>query len=66
MQNNWYAVYTKLHCERKVSLSLNKKNIENYCPITHKEYRQLFRNTTLSEPLFKSYVFVKASEEEVY
>lgn len=66
MQNNWYTVYTKLHCERKVSLSLTKRNIENYCPLTHKKYRQLFRNTVLSEPLFKSYVFVKTSEENIY
>lgn len=65
MQNNWYTVYTKLHCERKVSLSLTKRNIENYCPLTQKKYRQLFRNTTLKEPLFKSYVFVKTSEEEI-
>lgn len=66
MQNNWYTVYTKLHCERKVSLSLTRKNIENYCPLTHKKYRHIFRNTTLNEPLFKSYVFVKTSEEEIY
>ncbi|MEO6893574.1 MAG: transcription termination/antitermination NusG family protein [Ginsengibacter sp.] len=66
MQNNWYTVYTRSHCERKVSLSLTRKNIENYCPVIHKKYRQLFRNTILNEPLFKSYVFVKTSEEEIY
>jgi transcription antitermination factor NusG len=49
-----------------VSLSLTKRNIENYCPLTEKKYRQLFRNTTLKEPLFKSYVFVKTSEEEIF
>lgn len=66
MQNNWYTVYTKLHCERKVSLSLTKRNIENYCPLIHRQYRQLFRSTILSEPLFKSYVFVKTTEENIY
>ena len=65
MQNNWYTVYTKLHCERKVSLSLTKKNIENFCPYTHRKYRQIFRSTSLNEPLFKSYVFVKTSEENI-
>jgi transcription antitermination factor NusG len=63
MQNNWYAVYTKLHCERKVSLSLTKKNIETFCPLIKKESKHLFRRTITVEPLFKSYVFVKTSEE---
>jgi transcription antitermination factor NusG len=49
-----------------VSLSLTKRNIENFCPLTEKKYRQLFRNTILKEPLFKSYVFVKTSEEEIF
>lgn len=66
MQNNWYTVYTKLHCERKVSLSLTRKNIENYCPFTQKEYKLLFRKSILNEPLFKSYVFVNTSEEKIY
>ena len=63
MQNNWYAVYTKLHCERKVSLSLTKKTIENFCPLIKKDTKHLFRKTITVEPLFKSYVFVKTSED---
>jgi len=65
MQNNWYAVYTKLHCERKVSLSLTKKNIENFCPLIRREGKYLFRKTITVEALFKSYVFVKTSEETI-
>lgn len=65
MQNNWYAVYTKPHCERKVNSLLTKKNIESYCPLNSRKHRQLFRNATLCEPLFKSYVFVKTTEEEI-
>ena len=33
MKKNWYAVYTKSRCEKKVSASLTKKKIENYCPL---------------------------------
>ncbi|MEO8820640.1 MAG: transcription termination/antitermination NusG family protein [Ginsengibacter sp.] len=65
MQNNWYAVYTKPHCERKVNSLLSKRNIESYCPLNSRKYRQLFRSTTSSEPLFKSYVFVKTTEVEI-
>ncbi|KAA9039498.1 hypothetical protein FW778_11815 [Ginsengibacter hankyongi] len=33
MQKNWYAVYTKPHCEKKVSLLLVKRGIENFYPV---------------------------------
>ena len=65
MQKNWYAVYTKPHCERKVSLSLSKKNIENFCPLNYRKSRQLFRNVTSAEPVFNSYVFVRSTDEDI-
>ncbi len=65
MQKNWYAVYTKPHSERKVSLSLTKKNIENYCPLNYKKSWQLFRNVTFGEPVFSCYVFVRSTDTEI-
>ena len=65
MQNNWYAVYTKAHCERKVSLSLKKRNIEYFCPLNNKKSRQLFLSVTVEQAVFSSYVFVKCSESEI-
>ncbi len=65
MQKNWYAVYTKPHCEKKVSLTLSKKNIENICPLNHRKSRQFFLSTTLAEPVFDSYVFVRSTESEI-
>jgi transcription antitermination factor NusG len=65
MQKNWYAVYTKPHCERKVSLSLSRKNIENFCPLNYRKSRQLFRNITSAEPVFNSYVFVRSTDEDI-
>ncbi len=65
MQKNWYAVYTKPHCERKVSLSLTKKNIENYCPLNYKKSWQLFRSVTFGEPVFSCYVFVRSTDTEI-
>jgi transcription antitermination factor NusG len=65
MQQNWYSLYTKQHCERKVSLLLSKKRIENFCPLNYKKSRSLFWKTISFEPVFNSYVFVKATEAEI-
>jgi transcription antitermination factor NusG len=65
MQKNWYAVYTKQHCERKVSLLLSKKKIENFCPLNFKKSRSVFWKTITFEPIFSSYVFVKCTEDEI-
>ncbi|HSV10422.1 MAG TPA: transcription termination/antitermination NusG family protein [Hanamia sp.] len=65
MQKNWYAVYTKPHCERKVSLLLSKKKIENFCPLNYKVTRSLFRKTISFEPVFNAYVFVKCMDTEI-
>jgi transcription antitermination factor NusG len=62
MQNNWYVVYTKPCCERKVSVLLNRKRIENYFPLNYKRSQSFLRKRIIEEPLFKSYVFVKTTE----
>ncbi len=65
MQKNWYAVYTKPHCERKVALLLSKKKIENLCPLNYKVTKSLFRKSITFEPVFNSYVFVKCTSAEI-
>ncbi|HEY5369217.1 MAG TPA: transcription termination/antitermination NusG family protein [Hanamia sp.] len=62
MQNHWYVVYTKPCCERKVSVLLNKKRIENYFPLNYKRSQSLLSKRIIEEPLFKSYVFVKTTK----
>ena len=62
MQNNWYVVYTKPCCEKKVSVLLNMKGIENYLPLNYKRSQSLLRKRIIEEPLFKSYVFIKTKE----
>ena len=59
---NWYAVYTKPGWERKVSLALTKKGIENYCPMNRivRQWGALKKITY--KPLFTSYVFIRFSE----
>ncbi len=66
MQKNWYVVYTKPECEKKVSLFFTKKKIENFCPINCIKIQSFRRNKIVQEPLFKSYVFVKMEKNEIY
>ena len=65
MQKNWYIVYTKAKCEKKVSGALTKKKIENFCPINCKQISQFNKIKSVYEPLFSSYVFAHISENEI-
>ena len=65
MQKNWYIIYTKPKSEKKVSLLLSKKKIENFLPLNLKEITSLRRKKTCHEPLFKSYVFAYTEESEL-
>lgn len=65
MKKNWYAVYTKSHCEKKVTAFLSKKKIENYCPL-NKIVNVCSNNKKINyEPLFPSFVFVYATDAEI-
>jgi len=64
MQKNWYVVYTRPLCEKKVATLLAKKKIENFVPFVNVETQKLRKNKTVTKPLFKSYVFVHATEQE--
>ncbi len=65
MKKNWYAVYTKSRCEKKVSAALTKKKIENYCPLNRIVRQWSDRKKMTLEPLFTSYVFVNVTEFEM-
>lgn len=61
MDMKWYVVYTKPGSEKKVSEILTRRKIENYSPINVIS-RNWSDKKEKSAPLFKGYVFVKASE----
>lgn len=65
MQKNWYAVYTKPQCEKRVATIFSKKKIENYCPQSCVETQNFRKHKLVFEPLFKSYVFVYITEAEI-
>lgn len=63
--HNWYAIYTRPKTEKKVADALTKKKIENFSPINRVVRQWGDRKKVIYEPLFTSYVFVKASEQEL-
>lgn len=60
----WLVVYTKPKWEKKVDSNFAQKGIESWCPTQKKERQWSDRKKVIEEPLFKSYVFVRASKEE--
>ncbi len=61
----WYAVYTRVRWEKKVSECLTKRRIENYCPLNKVQRQWADRKKIITEPLFKSYVFVRSTEQDL-
>jgi len=65
MKQSWYAVYTKLNCELKVTAHLNRKKIKNFCPVNNITNNTGFKKIWNAVPLFQSFVFVYIAEEEM-
>lgn len=59
----WHMLYIKPCWEKKVLKLLTQKKIENYYPL-YEVYPQ--NNSTKTEPLFKSYIFVLISHEDLF
>ena len=60
----WLAIYTRPRWEKKVNQLLQEKGIESYCPLNKVRRKWSDRYKIVEEPLFKSYVFVKVSEDD--
>ena len=65
MQKNWYIVYTKPRCEKKVASTFTKRKIENFLPVNTKQIKSFRKNKIQQQPLFDSYVFANLAEEDV-
>jgi transcription antitermination factor NusG len=63
LRKNWYILYTKAGCEKKVANLLLRKNIENYCPLRRQCNNG--KKRVVLEVLFTSYVFIKIDEAEM-
>jgi len=66
VKKNWYVIYTRSNCEKKVAAILTKRDIVHYCPLNRVVRKWADRQKVLYEPLFCSYVFVNVTEQELY
>jgi transcription antitermination factor NusG len=64
LSKKWLAIYTRPRWEKKVNQLLTEKGLESYCPLNKVRRKWSDRIKVVEEPLFKSYVFVKVSEED--
>lgn len=64
MATKWLAVYTRPRWEKKVNQLLAEKGLECYCPLNKVRRKWSDRMKLVEEPLFKSYVFVRVSDED--
>lgn len=60
----WLAVYSRPRWEKKVNKLLTEKGLESYCPLNKVRRKWSDRVKMVEEPLFKSYVFVKVSDDD--
>ena len=65
MQKNWYIVYTRPKCEKKVASTFTKRKIENFLPVNCHQLNSVRKRKITYQPLFDSYVFAYFFEEEI-
>jgi Transcription antiterminator len=64
LTRKWLAIYTRPRWEKKVNQLLIEKGVESYCPLNKVRRKWSDRVKVVEEPLFKSYVFVKVSDDD--
>jgi transcription antitermination factor NusG len=63
-KKQWFVLYTRSGCEKRVAEHLEKKQLEVYCPLTKIHRHWTDRKKVAFQPLFNSYVFVHAADSE--
>lgn len=66
MKRKWYAIYTKPRWEKKLAERLEEKGIEHYLPMVKTLKLWSDRKKWVTEPLFKSYIFVHVAPDEYF
>jgi transcription antitermination factor NusG len=64
LSRKWLAVYSRPRWEKKINQLLLEKGLESYCPLNKVRRKWSDRIKVVEEPLFKSYVFVKISDDD--
>lgn len=63
-QPQWFVLYTKARCEKKVAEGLKEQGFEVYCPMLRTKRRWSDRYKWVEEPLLRSYCFVRLAETQ--
>jgi len=63
-KKQWFVLYTRPGCEKKIAELLEKKNVVTYCPQSRKQKLWSDRKKIVLHPLFRSYVFVFTTPDE--
>ncbi|MBB1287104.1 UpxY family transcription antiterminator [Flavisolibacter sp. BT320] len=61
---DWLVIQIRPRWEKKVARQLEQKGIETYCPLVKERHQWSDRVKVVERPLFRSYVFVKISENQ--
>jgi transcription antitermination factor NusG len=59
IEKKWYVLYTKPRAEKKIKLSLDAMEIDNFLPLIPQKKKWSDRYKIIETPLFSSYIFVK-------
>ena len=65
MQKNWYIIYTKAKCEKKVASIFTRKRIDSFIPMNCKQVTSGRKRKIVQTPLFESHLFVNIQENEI-
>ena len=57
----WYAVYTRSRCEKRVHEQFERRSIESLLPVYEAVHQWTDRKVQVQLPLFPGYVFVRVS-----
>lgn len=62
MEMKWYTIYTQPNSEKKVTATLDRKNIINFCPANLLSVKEQINKNNEN---FNGYVFVKVTESQI-
>ena len=65
-EQQWHVIYSKPRNEKKVYSALSEAGYEVYCPLNKTRRKWSDRYKVVEEPLFRSYVFIKISANQLY
>jgi transcription antitermination factor NusG len=64
VSRKWLALYSRPRWEKKVAQLLTEKGLESYGPLNKVRRKWRDRVKLVEEPLFKSYVFVRVTDDD--